>query len=72
MQNDLLGKRILTLTRRFWFLAPLIRSRHTFSSERTFLEVRVMRMRCTEAESPPWGFSISLGAAACGLRETWV
>lgn len=60
---------LLTLTRRFWFLAPLIKSRHTFSKERTFLEVRVMRMRCTDAESPPWGFSMSLGAAAYGFNE---
>lgn len=59
----------LTLTRRFWFLAPLIKSRHTFSKERTFLEVRVIRMRCTDVESPPWGFSISLGAAAYKCRE---
>lgn len=59
---------MLTLTRRFWFLAPLIKSRHTFSKERTFLEVSVMRIRCTDAESPPWGFSMSLGAAAYGFK----
>lgn len=54
---------IRTLTCNFCVLAPWIKSRHTFSKERTFLEVKVMRIRCVVDEST-WGFSMSFPTAA--------
>ncbi|CAD0205269.1 unnamed protein product [Chrysodeixis includens] len=70
MRRILVGMRTGPLTRSFCFLAPLMRSAHTFSRERTLREVRVILMRWM-GEISAWGFSMSLPdttAAAILLR----
>lgn len=69
MRNVLVGMRTGPLTRSFCFLAPLIRSAHTFSNERTFFDVNVMRIRCTCGTSC-FDFSMSLPLTAAAAYAT--
>merc|ERR1711922_110667 len=57
--NVLVGILTGPLTLRFFSLAPLIRSLHTFSRLLTFLEVIVILMRWTVASSPAPAFPAS-------------
>jgi hypothetical protein len=45
------GMRTGPFTLRSFYLAPRMRSAHTFSRFATFLEVSVMRMRCTRCST---------------------
>lgn len=59
MRSTLVGHLTGPLTRSFCFFAPEIKSAHTFSNERTLVDVKMIRMRCTAATSD-FGFSKSL------------